>query len=154
MLESLIIQYPCFSWDIITIVKTQHTSFLPFFVAGSVLAFIGWFGLASLVLLSQPTLGPRWLFIFFAVLAGSGTALPFVHYLNRRFPSKPPVDGAIITRQSVWFGIFFALLIWLQLGRVITFAMAVLVGAGFAVIELLLRMNETARFHSRAGSDE
>lgn len=154
MVNPLIFSYRGFSWDIITHVKTQPSSFLPFFVAGAVLAFIGWFGIASLVLLSQPTLGPRWLFIFFAVLAGSGTALPFVHYLNKRFPSKPPVDGAIITRQAVWFGIYFALLIWLQLGRVITFAMAVLIGAGFAVIELLLRMNETARFNSRAGSDE
>jgi len=134
-------------------VKNHSPSFLSFFIAGAALAFVGWFGLATLILLTLPTLGPRWLFMLFAVLAGAGTALPFVHYLNTRFPSKPPADGSIITRQAIWFGVFFALAVWLQLGRVLTFAMGVLIAAGFAVIEFLLRMSETSRFRPR-GSDE
>ncbi len=115
-------------------------------LTGILLALIGLGGLAWLILGTLPTLGYRWLFFFFATLAACGTALPVMYFLNRRFPSTPPADGQVIIRQSIWFGVYIGLLVWLQLGRVLTLPIAIFIAAGLIVIELLLRMWEKSRW--------
>ncbi|MCJ7700214.1 MAG: hypothetical protein MUO62_01410, partial [Anaerolineales bacterium] len=64
------------------------------------LAVSGWLGLAYLILKTLPTLGPRWLFFFFSVLAVSGMSLPLVAFLNRRFPSQPQAGLNAIVREG------------------------------------------------------
>jgi hypothetical protein len=118
-------------------------AFLP---AAIILAIIGWGGLIYVFVFTLPTVGPRWLFFFLSVLAVTGTALPVVAYLNRRFPSIPPTTASVVLRQALWVGIYFPTLAWLQIGRVLTPAMALLLLLGFILIEWLLRLRERSQW--------
>jgi hypothetical protein len=119
-------------------------SFWAFLWISLVLSLIGWGGLVALIILSLPTLGPRWLFFFLFTLALSGTALPMVYFFNRRFPSIPQVDSSVVLREAMWFGIFGSLIAWLQLGRVLTTGLAVVLAVGLVLVEYLLRLGENS----------
>lgn len=112
-----------------------------------VLTLIGWGGLVLILQNTVPTLGPRWLFFFLGVLALSGPFLPLIYFLNKRFPSDPPVEGMVILRQALWVGIFGSTVAWLQLGRVLTPGLAVILAGVFALIEFLLRLFERSRWN-------
>jgi hypothetical protein len=118
-------------------------NFLP---AAVILFIIGWGGLIALTITTMPTVGPRWLFFFLTVLAITGTMLPIVAFLNRRFPSTPPPTGFVIVRQSLWFAVYGATLLWLQMGRVLNPALAILLAIGLALIEFLLRLSEKSQW--------
>ncbi|HLE51165.1 MAG TPA: hypothetical protein VI755_03850 [Anaerolineales bacterium] len=118
-------------------------SFLP---TAIVLAILGWGGLYYLVNYTVPTVGPRWLFFFLGVMALTGTSLPFTAFLNRRFPSQPPAAPGVILRQAIWVGLYGPTLAWLQLGRVLTLALALLLALGLVFIEALLRMRERSQW--------
>jgi len=128
--------------------------FLPFLWVGVVLAVLGWGGLAALVFLTLPYLGPRWLFFFLVNLAVCGTVLPLVHYLHRRFPSSPPVDSAVIVREALMVGIYCDLLVWLQLGRVLNPLLALFLAAGMVIVEFLLRLRERSRWKPQETTHE
>ncbi len=119
-------------------------AFLP---AALVLIIVGWGGLFYLFQYTLPTVGPRWLFFFLAVLALSGTVLPAVAFLNRRFPSAPPATTGVILRQSIWIGIYFPTLAWLQIGRTLTPSLAILLAVGLILIEILLRLRERSQWN-------
>lgn len=119
-------------------------TFLPLSI---VLTVIGWGGLLIVIRSTVPTLGPRWFFFFLGVLALTGPALPLVYFLNQRFPSTPPVEDMVILRQSLWVGVFGSTVAWLQLGRVLTTGMALLLAAVFILIEFLLRLFERSRWN-------
>lgn len=134
-------------------------SFWSFLWISLVLSVIGWGGLILLIFLALPTLGPRWLFFFLFTLAFSGTAMPVVYFLNRRFPSDPPVDGGVVLREGMWVGVYGSLLAWLQMGRVFTPGLALVLAMGFLVIEFLLRASERSQWSpaqpaAAAGADE
>jgi hypothetical protein len=90
--------------------------------------------------------GPRWLFFFLSVLALTGTVLPIVAYLNIRFPSNPPPTAGVVLRQAIWVGIYIPTLAWLQIGRVLSPALALLLALGFVLIEWLLRLREKSQW--------
>ncbi len=121
-------------------------SFWSFLWICLVLSVIGWGGLVLLVFLSLPTLGPRWLFFFLFTLAFSGLALPVAYFLNRRFPSEPPADGSVVLREGMWCGVYFSLLAWLQMGRVLTPGLAVVLAVGLVLVEFLLRLGERSQY--------
>jgi hypothetical protein len=52
----------------------------------------------------------------------------------------------VVIRQAVWFGVFAALLSWLQIGRVLTLPMGTIMGAALFLIEFLIRMWERSRW--------
>ena len=106
------------------------------------LILVGWGSLALLVFYTEPSGGARWALFFSGMLAVTGTALPIVAFLNRRFPSLPPPTQAVIVRQSIWLGIYFPTLAWLRIGRVMTPSLALLLAIGFLLIEGLLRLLE------------
>lgn len=118
-------------------------SFIP---TALILAIIGWGGLYALVNFTIPTVGPRWLFFFLGVLAITGTALPVVALLNQRFQTNPPASSGVIIREALWAGIYFPTLAWLQLGRVLTPALVMLLAIGFVAIEFLLRLRERSQW--------
>ena len=118
-------------------------AFLPTAV---LLSLVGWGGLVLLVNLTLPTVGPRWLFFFLSFLALTGTALPAVAFLNRRFASAPPATHGVVLRQAIWVGIYGPTLAWLQMGRVLTFSLALLLAIGLALIEWLLRLRERSQW--------
>jgi len=107
-------------------------------------------GLAVILVRTLPTIFPRWLFIFFLVCLVTGLFMPLTYFLNQRFPSKPRADRNVIIRQSLWFGIYAAVLTWLQLGRALTFPLAVILGAALILIEMLLRIWERSRWKPEA----
>lgn len=106
------------------------------------LMLLGWGVLLFLFLFTEPSGGARWAMFFCAMLAITGTALPLVAFLNRRFPSVPPPTLAVIVRQAIWIGLYFPTLIWLQIGRVMTPSLALLLAIGLLLIEGLLRLVE------------
>jgi hypothetical protein len=119
------------------------SAFLP---SALVLCIVGWGGLVALVIYTLPTVGPRWLFFFLEVLALTGTALPLIAFLNRRFPSLPTPTAGVVVRQSLWFGIYGATIAWLQIGRVLTPALALLIAVGLVLVEFLLRLRERSQW--------
>jgi hypothetical protein len=118
-------------------------SFIP---AALILGLAGWGGLVALVNYTSPTVGPRWLFFFLGVLALTGTFLPLAAFLNRRFASSPPASASTILREAILAGIYLPTLAWLQLGRVLTGALAVILALGLIAIEVLLRMRERSQW--------
>jgi len=113
--------------------------FLPLII---ILLGLGWGGLFLLVNTTQPTLWPRWLFFFLVVLGFTGLAMPAVVFMYQRFPSEPPPEQKVIVRQSLWAGIYVALMVWMSLGQVFNLGLAILVMVGIAVIEVFLRLRE------------
>ncbi len=124
-------------------------TFLPLSI---VLTVIGWGGMMILIQVSLPTLGPRWLFFFLGVLALTGPSLPIIYFLNLRFPSDPPVHELVILRQALWVGVFGSTIAWLQLGRVLTMGLTLILAGVFVLIEFLLRLFERSRWDPNQGS--
>lgn len=118
-----------------------------------ILTFLGLTGLAVIIFFTEPTLGPRWLAYFFLTLLASGLILPFVHIFQRRI-AKSPVADSVLVREALWFGIYVDLIIWLQLGRVLNGLIAIFLAGGLIVLEVLLRMSETALFKPDEYPDE
>lgn len=130
--------------------NSPQPSFLRTFLPLSVvLTLIGWVGVTLLIRNALPTLGPRWLFFFLGVLALTGPAIPVTYYLNKRFPSDPPVEGMVIVRQALWVGVLGSTIAWLQLGRVLTPALALIMAGVFVLIEFLLRLFERSRWNPK-----
>ncbi len=123
--------------------------FLPLSLCLIVLGFVGIF---LLMQTTVPTLGPRWLFFFLGVLGLTGLGLPITYFLNVRFPSDPPAEELVIIRQALWFGIFGGAIAWLQLGRVLTGGLAIVLAAAFTLIEFLLRLFERSRWNPKKNS--
>src|SRR5258707_7649447 len=87
-----------------------------FSIASWLLFLAGWGATAYLVATALPSPGPRWLFFVLVLMALTGTAAPFVRYLNKRFV-RSQVPAAVLLRQSLWVGLFGATCAWLPLGR-------------------------------------
>jgi hypothetical protein len=116
------------------------------FLMAGLFAALGWGGAASVVFLTLPFLGPRWLFFFFLFLALTGTALPLVWYLNRRFTAERFPSEGVLLREALEVASLGVFLVWLQAGRMFTpFLGWVFFGALLAV-ELLLRIYENSRW--------
>lgn len=107
---------------------------------------VGFGGMYFLLQYTLPTALPRWLFFFCFFLAVTGVALPFSAFLNRRFSSSPPASASVVLRQAIWVGVFGSTLAWLQLGRVLNAAVAILLGLGLVIIEWLLRLRERSQW--------
>jgi hypothetical protein len=125
-----------------------------FTVLGIFFAILGWGGLYLLVTYTLPTIGPRWLFFFLVMLAMTGTFLPATAYLNKRFTSNPPVEGNVVLRQAMWWGIYGDLLAWLQLGRLLTSNIAMFILFGFVVLEFFLRLRENSQWRPKNNQNE
>ena len=85
------------------------------------------------------------MFFFFLSIIGAGIALPFSYLIQRRFANQI-VQGKVLIREAIFFGVFLALIAWLQLGRILTNLIVVVIAAGFTLLEMLLRMAEKATF--------
>jgi len=122
--------------------KTPSPSIRSFIPTAIICLLLGWSGFFAIINYTEPNGGTRWAFFFCAVLGLCGAVLPLVAYLNRRFPSDPPVTHGIIMRQAVWIAIYLPTLAWLRIGRVLNFPIALLLAAGLILIEWLLRLRE------------
>jgi len=120
----------------------KSPSVIKFIPAAILLAGLGLAGLAWLFLSTLPYPGPRWLFFLCWFLSLTGISLPIMAFLNRRFPGEVPATQVVIIRQAMWIGIYGCLLAWLQIGRVVTFPLALWIAAGLGLVEWLLRLRE------------
>jgi len=87
------------------------------------------------------------MFFFFLSITGAGIALPFSYLTQRRFANQV-VPGKVLIREAILFGVFLALIAWLQLGRILTNLIIVVIAVGFILLEILLRMAEKATFNA------
>jgi hypothetical protein len=124
----------------------QHpSSFRSFLVSTLILFFIGWGGLAAVLYFTLPFVWARWGFFVLGIMALTGTALPVVYFLHRRFPSHPPAEANVIVRQALWVGVYGATLAWLQLGRLVTLYVILGLAGGLIAAEYFIRIREKAR---------
>ena len=115
-------------------------------IAAALLAAIGWIGLILLVNVALPTIGPRWLFFAFLTTAATGTALPFVWLLHRRFDRSGPALPSVLLRQGLLVGLYLSLCTWLQINRSLSLGLALAIALGFGLIEALIRLIEGSRW--------
>ena len=54
--------------------------------------------------------------------------------------------SGLILRQAIWFGVYGSALAWLQTGRVLTTALALLLAVGLILVEWLLRLRERSQW--------
>jgi len=122
--------------------SNQPISVIKFLPVAIILGGAGWIGVIWLVINTLPTVGPRWLFFFCWFLALTGTALPVVAFLNRRFPGRVPCKPSVVVRQAIWVGLYGSTLAWLQIGRVVTTALVLFLAVGLILVEWLLLLRE------------
>ncbi len=109
-------------------------------IAAGIMAGVGWVLLYRLVESSPPLALQRWLFLILLYTAVTGTALPFIWYLNQRFSSG--VRGSTLLRQGMWCGLFAVTAAWLQMTRALNGATAFFLASSMIVIEVFLRFRE------------
>jgi hypothetical protein len=115
-------------------------------IAAGVLTLSGWSGLALLITTSLPTVGPRWLFFFLLTLAATGTSLPFLWLLNRRFTTGRTATASILLRQALLVALFADFCIWLQINRSLSLPLAILIALGLFAMERLLRLIDRSQW--------
>ncbi|HSN93652.1 MAG TPA: hypothetical protein VLR89_01160 [Anaerolineaceae bacterium] len=123
--------------------------FWQFLPASFLFFFAGGAGLFYTITKTVPQIGPRWLFFFCLVLAIAGLMTMPIFFLHKRFPSTPAVDALPILRESVFVGAFVASLVWLQMGRMLSPSLGLILGIGFAVAEFLIRLWERSTWKPR-----
>ncbi len=123
------------------------SSYRSLMVAAAILACAGWLGLLVLLNTTLPTVGPRWLFFFLWTLAVTGTALPFVWVLHRRFDPSP-VSGRVLLRQSLLVGLLAGTCMWLQINRTLTLPLVLLLAVGLGGVESLVRAVERSTWRA------
>ena len=119
-------------------------SFRTFLLPTILLIITGWGGLALLLNFTLPYLWPRWGMYALIVLASTGTFLPISYLFNSIFSNLTIARAGVIVRESVAVGVYFALITWLEIGRVLNFQIAVWLGLGLAVVEYLMRLYESS----------
>jgi len=116
------------------------------FRMAAVFALLGWFVAVVLVLFTLPFLFPRWLLFFSLFLAFTGTSLPAVWYLNRRFAGERFPTNGVLMREALEFATLGVFLVWLQTGRMFTPFLGWIFFAAVLAVEILLRVYEHTRW--------
>ena len=122
----------------------EKLQFKPFGLSALALAIVGWGGLYLVITMTLPFVWSRWGFFAFLLMALTGTALPIVYYLHKRFPTEPPADANVIMRQAMWVGVYGATIAWLQLGRLVTLYVILGLAGGLIAAEYFIRIREKA----------
>lgn len=117
--------------------------------AAVLLAAVGWVGIGFLVLNTPPLAFPLWLFFLCLFMAVTGTALPFIRFLNVRFSrQRAALPGGVLLRQSMWVALFVTTCAWLQIPRLLNWLIAFLLALSLVAIEVFLRLRERAQYQS------
>jgi hypothetical protein len=133
---------------------SQPETFRSYLPSAVTLFVLGWGGLILLLFTSLPFVWSRWGFFVFAIMALTGTALPIVYFLHKRFPGKQSVTENIIVRQAMWVGVYGATLAWLQLGRLVTLYVILGLACGLIAAEYFIRVREQANRQPPVVSDD
>jgi hypothetical protein len=111
-------------------------------VAIGLLSWAGLWGVIQLPI-TEPT---RVIFFFLLFVAVTSTAMPPISYLNARFGRcrNQRTYQVRYVRQSVWLGSFVAIAGWLQMRRLLTATLALILMAVFVLTETFLLTREGA----------
>jgi hypothetical protein len=134
--------------------EEQQLTFKPFALSSLFLMTLGWGGLFFVITQTLPYVWPRWGFFVLALMALTGTVLPIVYFLHRRFPGDKPAESNVIVRQAMWVGVYGATLAWLQLGRLVTVYIVLGLAGGLAAIEYFIRWREKSHWRPPVTDDE
>ena len=127
--------------------KKHLISFGQVLPIGLILTLSGAGGLTYILMNTQPFLGPRWLLYFFTTLLTCGLGLPILTLLQNRFSKKGVTEG-ILLRETILLAVYVDLLLWLQMGRALNNTIVLLLGVGFVLLEVFLRISEKAVFRT------
>jgi hypothetical protein len=118
-------------------------------ISAAILASLGWLGLLLLFSSTLPTVGPRWLFFFLLAFALTGSALPFIWLLHRRFAASHLSPSSILLRQALLVTLYGEICTWLQINRSLSLSMAVLLALGLISVEWFLNLLERSSWKPR-----
>lgn len=138
----------------IILAMDEPLPFKPFGLSALGLMVAGWGGLYLLITQTLPYVWSRWGFFVLVLMALTGTVLPIIYLLHRRFPGEKRVEANVIVRQALWFGIYGATLAWLQLGRLVTIYVIIGLAGGLAAIEYFTRLREKAHWKPPVTTDD
>ncbi len=133
---------------------SKQITFKSYFPSAITLILIGWGGMVAVLYFSLPFVWSRWAFFVFIIMGLTGTALPVVFYLHKRFPDTPSAESNVIVRQSLWVGVYGATLAWLQLGRLVTLYVILGLAGGLVAAEYFIRIREKANRRIPLTDDE
>lgn len=123
-----------------------------YFLLGFLLALPSGAGLYYLVMNTQPYLRERWLFFLALFLFVCGVTLPFYAMMNRFFFTWRRINPPTVVREAVGSAVITDLLLWFQIGRVLTPAIIMICIGGAVMTEILWRAREAVEF--RSGIDD
>jgi len=123
-------------------------SFRHYLYSSLFLFLIGWGGLVLMIFVfnEPPLVWARWGFFTLWFVALTGTSLPIMYLLNRRFVSDPQAEPHVIVRQALWVGVYGATLAWLQLGHLVTLWVWMGLAGGLIALEYFIRLRERAHW--------
>ena len=122
----------------------DNLEFKSFGLSALALTLIGFGGLYVIITQTLPFVPARWAFFVFMFMGLTGIALPIVYFLHKRFPSEPLAESNVIMRQSFWVGVYGSTLAWLQLGKLVTLNVMLVLAGGFIAAEYFIRLREKA----------
>ena len=121
-------------------------------LTGWFLALAGWGWLVAIRLNLVPfNPGTLWLFYALWFIGLTGTAMPFVLFLNRRFARALPAEKVVL-RQSIWVGLFGTICLWLQIPRILNLIAALLIAAALIAIETFLLLRARSQWRPDDGA--
>ena len=123
------------------------------YLAAGTLMFVGWGGMLALLLFTVPTVDARWMFFVLGLSALTGTSIPFIMFLSRRF-GKNPLSVNILMRRAIWVGVIGCILAWLQLGRALTWTIGLLIVSVIVGIEWLIEIRERSLWNPNNANEE
>ena len=123
------------------------------YLAAGTLMFVGWGGMLALLLFTVPTVDARWMFFVLGMSALTGTSIPFIMFLSRRF-GKNPLSVDILMRRAIWVGVIGCILAWLQLGRALTWTIGLLIVSVIVGIEWLIEIRERSLWNPNNANEE
>jgi hypothetical protein len=107
------------------------------------IAVLSWLGIWGVVQL--PITGPTRAIVFVLLFCGVAcTSMPPISYLNARFGrcrNRRTFQSRFV-RQSIWLGLLVVVLAWLQMRRMLTTTLAMILTAVFGLIETFLLTRE------------
>ena len=73
--------------------------------------------------------------------------MPLIAYLNRIIKPFGPATYEMIVRESTIIGVYAGILIWLNKGQILTYGLAIILGIGLLIVELLIRLRTRSEWH-------
>jgi len=132
----------------------EKLEFKSFGLSALALTIIGFGGLYLIITQTLPFVPARWAFFVFMFMGLTGIALPIIYFLHKRFPSEPPAQANVIMRQSFWVGVYGSTLAWLQLGKLVTLNVMLVLAGGLIAAEYFIRLREKANRRPPIISDD